>query len=153
MEPDEYFAFGIYTARTPRAVLADRVDSPRDQITRKRWCAPFTFYTTILNKHNLKKRLTCTIISTHWPSDAFRFCQYSMIIGSIKPINQSRTVPESAVTLRSSKQGHQHQPSCRLLPPPPTAPYKSSHLTRRPHATQLSSQKEVSRANHSRVRL
>jgi len=80
-----------------------RTDSFQRPITLKQMARPFH----ILHDHikqTEEKHFACTIISTHWPSDAFRFCPYSMtIIRSIRLINQSRTVPESAVTLHCSR--------------------------------------------------
>ena len=74
-----------------------------DPVTSKQMARPFH----ILHDHikqTRKKHFACTIISTHWPSDAFRFCPYSMaIIRSIRLINQSSTVPESAITLHCSR--------------------------------------------------
>jgi hypothetical protein len=47
MEPDEYFAFGIYTARTPRAVLADRVETVQETKLRAKDGAPLSHFTRL----------------------------------------------------------------------------------------------------------
>ena len=127
-----------------------------DPVTRKQMARPFH----ILHDHikqTEEKHFACTIISTHWPSDAFRFCPYSMtIIRSIRLINQSRTVPESAVTLHCSrsfvKGAPTFLPSSSSSLQPPAPPYKSSHLTRRPPPTRLSSHRlDRGDANHIRA--